>query len=461
MSLRRTVVGVIKLLTAGPVRVGLVLLSAAMLALGVAGSAMSQERHAVVSEVDGAINPVTQRFISRVINRGEDDGAELVIIKLDTPGGLLSSTKKIVQKLLNASVPTAIYVYPSGADAASAGTFITAAANFAVMAPATTIGAASPVGSGGEDIPDTLKSKVIENTTALMRNIAEQRGRNAEALEDTVTKAIAYDTNQAVELNVVDFVANDIPDLLDQIDGMTVETASGEVTLDTDGLVLREVNMSLVEKFLFFLADPNIAFLFLSLGGLGLIIELFNPGTIIPGLVGVVLLLLAFLSLGNLPVNWAAAGFILLAGALVVAEIFVAGFGVLGIGAIISFIFGGLLLFESFGSPSPTSPSVRVNLWLLGSFAGVASLACFWFVRTVVQSRQAAKLPAVSALSPLIGATGEATSDLAPRGTVHLENEVWTALAEGDIVIKTGEKVRVVKVEGLILTVVRPGEGAL
>ena len=461
MSVRRTVVGVIKLLTARPVRVGLVLLSAAMLALGVAGSGMSQERHAVVSEVDGAINPVTQRFISRVINRGEDDGAELVIIKLDTPGGLLSSTKKIVQKLLNASVPTAVYVYPSGADAASAGTFITAAANFAVMAPATTIGAASPVGSGGEDIPDTLKSKVIENTTALMRNIAEQRGRNAEALEDTVTKAIAYDTNQAVELNVVDFVANDIPDLLEQIDGMTVETASGEVTLDTDGLVLREVNMSLVERFLFFLADPNIAFLFLSLGGLGLIIELFNPGTIIPGLVGVILLLLAFLSLGNLPVNWAAAGFILLAGALVVAEIFVAGFGVLGIGAIISFIFGGLLLFESFGSPSPTSPSVRVNLWLLGSFAGVASLAGFWFVRTVVQSRQAAKLPAVSALSPLIGAIGEATSDLAPRGTVHLENEVWTALAEGDIVIKTGEKVRVVKVEGLILTVVRPEEGAL
>ncbi len=446
----------IKLLTAVPVRVGFVLLFTAMLAMGVAGSAMSQEQHAVVGEVDGMINPVTQRYISRVIDRGEDDGAELVIIKLDTPGGLLSSTKKIVQKLLDASVPTAVYVYPSGADAASAGTFITAAANFAVMAPGTTIGAASPVGSGGEDIPDTLKSKVIENTTALMRNIAEQRGRNAEALEDTVTKATAYDTAQAVDLDVVDFVANSIPDLLREIDGVTVETSSGEVTLDTDGLVLRDVNMSVVEKFLFFLADPNIAFLFLSLGGLGLIIELFNPGTLIPGLVGVILLLLAFLSLGNLPVNWAAAGFILLAGALVVAEIFVAGFGVLGIAAIISFIFGGLLLFESFGSPSPTAPSVKVNLYLLGSFAGLISLSGFWFVRTVVQSRQTTRLSPVSTTSPLIGVIGEATSDLAPRGTVHLESEVWTAVAEGDIVIKTGEKVKVVKVDGLIVTVTRP-----
>ena len=215
--------------------------------------------------------------------------------------------------------------------------------------------------------------------------------------------------------------------------------------------------MSFVERFLFLLADPNIAFLLLSLGGLGLVIELFNPGLIVPGVVGAILLILAFLSFGNLPVNWAAAGFILLAGVLLVAEIFVSGFGVLGIGAIVSFIFGGLLLFSNFGTPSPTAASVQVNLWLLGSFGGAFTLFGGWFARTMVQSRRERKLPAPH--SRLIGALGVVTTELAPRGTVQVENEVWTAVAEDDIVVQTGEKVRVVSVEGPILTVA-PGRWA-
>ena len=445
------------LLRMSPVRTTLLLIFVTMIALGAIGPAMAQERHALVARVDGMINPVTQRFISRVIDKGADDGAEVVIFTLDTPGGLLSSTKKIVQDFLNASVPTAVYVYPSGADAASAGTFVTAAANFAVMAPGTTIGAASPVGAGGEDIPETLKSKVVENTTALMRNIAEVRNRNAEALEDTVTRARAFDTKEAVDLNVVDFVASDVDDLLRQIDGVTVDTALGPRTLDTRGLAIRTVNMSFVEKFLFFLADPNVSFLLISLGGLGLVIELFNPGLIAPGVVGVILLILFFVSVDSLPVNWAAAGFILLAGVLVIAEIFVAGFGVLGIGAIVCFILGGLLLFSSFGSPSPTAPSVGVSLWLLGSITGVFSLFGFWFVRTVVQSRRASRLPKPPP-SPLIGAVGIATTDLAPRGSVRVANEVWTAVTEDDIVIKAGEQVKVLGVEGVIMTVTRPEE---
>ena len=431
---------------------------AAMLGLGVAGSTMAQERHALVAEVDGAINPVTQRFISRVIGKGEKDGAEVVIIKLDTPGGLLSSTLKITEDLLSDRVPTAVYVYPSGAGAFSAGTFITAAANFAVMAPGTSIGAATPVGSGGEDLPETLKGKVVEATAAEMRSIAQRRNRNSDALEDTVRRALAYDTRQAVELNVVDFVAVDVQDLLRQIDGLSVETASGPRTLDTSGLALREINMSFVEKFLFFLADPNISFLMLSLGGLGLVVELFNPGLIVPGVAGAILLLLAFVSLGNLPVNWAAAGFILLATVLVAAEVFVAGFGVLGIGAIVSFILGGLLLFSSAGSPSPTSPSVGVSLWLLGSMAGAFTLFGVWFWRTTVQARRGAKRGLAPRPSPLIGEIAVATSDLAPRGTVHLADEVWTAVTENDIVIETGARVKVLKVEGTVLTVVRAEE---
>ena len=280
-----------------------------------------------------------------------------------------------------------------------------------------------------------------------------------DALEDTIRKPLAYDAQQAVDLNVVDFIAQDVGDLLAQIDGVTVETASGPRTLNTAGLVLREIKMSLIERFLFFLADPNIAFLLLSLGGLGLVVELFNPGTIIPGVVGVILLLLAFVSLGNLPANWAAAGFILLAGVLLVAEIFVAGFGILGIGAIVSFILGGLLLFDSFGSPSPTEPSNEVSLWLLGSVTGALAILGAWFVRTASQSQRDKEVPEPP--SPVIGTVGVATTDLYPRGTVMVEDEVWTAVTEDDIVIKTGEKVKVLKAEGPVLTVTWADEEAV
>ena len=430
-----------------------VIASLTFVALGIAAPALAQERHVLVAEVDGMINPVTQRFIARAIEKAEEDGAELIVIELDTPGGLLSSTRKIVEDLLGAQVPTAVYVFPPGARAASAGTFITAAANFAVMAPATNIGAASPVGSQGQDLNETLAAKVVEDTAALMRTIAKERGRNSEALEDTVLSATAYDAQQAVELNVVDFIAQGLSDLLGRVDGTTVDTAAGPITLDTDGLVVREINMTLIEKFLFFLAGPNISFLLLSLGGLGLVLELFNPGALVPGIAGVICLFLAFVSLGNLPVNWAGAGLILLAAALFTAEMFVAGFGVLGIGAIVSFILGGLLLFSNFGTPSPTEASVRVNPYVLGSIAGALTLSGIWFFRTIVASRRETKMVG-SEPSPLVGGVGVVTSDVDPTGTVMIETEVWTAVSEDDSFIKTGDKVRVTEVNGAVLIVV-------
>lgn len=440
-----------------PLRAAVILLSVTMLGLGLVGPALAQEheRYALVADVDGMINPVSQRFISRAIDKGEKDGAEVVIIKLDTPGGLLSSTQEIVEDLLSDRITTVVYVHPSGAHAASAGTFITAAANFAVMAPGTRIGAAAPIAGDGEDIPETLKSKVIEDATALMRLIAEQRNRNSEALEDTVTEPEpqSYTDQEAMGLNVVDFVARDVADLLEQIDGKTVELTSGPRTLNTQGLALREINMSLIEKFLFFLADPNVAFLLLSLGGLGLVIELWTPGVVGPGVVGIICLILAFLSLGNLPVNWAAVGFILLAVVLLTAELYVSGFGVLGIGAIVSFIFGGLLLFDSFGAPSPVTPSLKVNLWLLGSLTAALTLFGGYFVHTVGQARKDAKRTPAPAVSTLTGAIGRVTSDLAPLGTVQVQQEVWTAITDDDTVIQSGKKVRVLKVEGPVLTV--------
>ena len=445
----------------------LLICSVAMMALGIVGPALAQnqERHYLVAEVDGMINPVTQRYISRAIDKGAKDGAEVVIIKLNTPGGLLSSTRKIVEDLLADRVPTAVFVYPPGAHAASAGTFVTAAANFAAMAPGTNIGAAAPVAAGGGDIDETLKSKVVEDTTALMRAIAERRNRNSEALEDTVTEPEpqSYNTQEAVKLEVVDFEAANVNDLLRQIHGrdVVVETATGPETrtLDTGGLARREINMTLIEKFLFVLADPNVAFLLLSLGGLGLIIELYTPGIVGPGVVGVIALILAFLSLGNLPVNWAAVGFILLAAVLVLAELYVSGFGILGIGAIVSFIFGGLLLFSSFGTPSPTAPSIGVSLWLLGSMAGAFTLFGVWFFRTIVHSRREG-VQSEASPSPLIGAVGVVITDLAPRGTVRVADEEWTAVTEGDNLIQTGERVKVLKAEGTILTVARAEEQA-
>ena len=435
------------------------------LALGAFGPVLAQERgdrQGIIGELDGAINPISQRYISRVIDRGADDGVEVVVIKLNTPGGLISSMEEIVEDLLSDRVPTAVYVSPRGASAASAGTFITAAATFAVMAPATNIGAAAPVGAGGEDLPETLKGKVVEHLAAVMRGIAEQRGRNAQPLVDTIIQVPpkSYTDTEAVEQGVVNFIANDVNDLLKQIHGrtVTVQTESGptERTLDTRGLELRKINMSFIERALFFLADPNISFLLLSIGGLGIVIELFNPGLIVPGVVGAILLLLAFVSLGNLPVNWAAVGFILLAAVLFAAEMFVAGFGILGIGAIVAFIFGGLLLFDTFGAPSPTRPNVGVNLYLLGSITGVFTLFGFWFLRTVVQSRRASRL--AGDVSHLVGAVGVAISDLEPRGTVRVEERSWTAVTEDGSVIKLGERVKIIRAEGPILTVARADE---
>ena len=428
-------------------------------ALGLVGQVAAQGDHVLVAEVDGAINPVSERFISRVINQAHEEGAEMLVITLDTPGGLLDSTREIVQELLNAPLPVAVYVWPSGAQAASAGTFVTAAAHFAVMAPGTNIGAASPVTAGGGDIPETLESKVVEDTSALMRSIAAERNRNADALEDTIVNATAYDAEEAVQLNVVDFTATGVGNLLEQVDGLTVETSEGPKTLETRGLEQRNVKMNLIERFLDFLADPNVSFILLSLGGMGLVIELLNPGGIVPGLVGVVFLILAFVSFGNLPVNWAGVGLIGLAMALLVAELMIAGFGVFGVGSIICFILGGLLLFNNFGAPDPGGLDIGVNPWLVGSLAGVFGVGGLWLLRTMVRSRRGERQDRPSK-PELLGAVGEVVHEIAPRGTVLIADEIWTAISEDGTVIPIGEKVIVRGLEGVVLTVVRSQRSA-
>ncbi|MCH8225269.1 MAG: nodulation protein NfeD [Chloroflexi bacterium] len=409
---------------------------------GLIGPVVAQVRaqapHALLLKVDGIINPVKERLIARTIRQAQEDGATLVIIELDTPGGLLSSTRKIVTDLLESPVPVAVYVSPRGARAGSAGTFITAAANFAVMAPGTNIGAATPIAAGGQDLEETLATKVENDAAALIRSIAQERGRNEDKLEETVRLASSFSAQEAVELNVVDFIAENLDDLLAQLDGKMADTASGPRVLDTRDLDLRRVNKNLLENFLELISDPNISFILLTIGGLGIVIELFNPGLIAPGVVGVICLLLAFLALGNLPVNWAGVIFILVAVALVVLEATVAGFGILGVGAAVCFIIGGLILF---GGTSPTLPSIGVNRWLLGGFTAVFAFTAVYVGRTVYQSRRAGREPSRPAI---VGATGTVTGELAPTGVVQVQNETWTAVSEDGNVIHVGEAVRVI-----------------
>ena len=439
-------------------RLLVVILSVTAVAGGLLGTAQAQQQHVLLLEVDGIINPVTERFIARGVRRAEEEDATIIVIRLDTPGGLLDSTRKITQHLLNADAPSAVFVAPRGARAASAGTFITASATFAVMAPGTNIGAASPVGGGGEDLPETLKSKATNDAAAEIRSIAALRGRNEKKLEATVLQALSFTAEEAVESGMVDFTAGDLDDLLAQLHGQqaTIRPPDGRrVTLDTQGVSVRTMEMSLVERFLRFLSDPNVSYILISLGSLGIFLELLNPGQILPGVAGAILLILAFITFGNLPVNWGGVVLILLAVVLALLEFYVAGFGILGVGAIISFILGGLFLFFHTGAPSPTMPSIGVSLWVLVPTVLVLGGGGSWVVYTLIQSRR--EQPELSVVG-LVGHMAEVATDLAPRGTVRLENQLWTAVAQNSEHIGAGEKVEVVKVDGIILNVARPEE---
>ena len=420
-----------------------------------AGQAAAQEPigpHVLVITIDGVINPVKDRYIERALEEAQQSGATLLVIRLDTPGGLLSSTRDIVERLLDSPLPTAVYVSPRGARAGSAGTFITAAANYAVMAPGSNIGAATPVSSTGQDLDETLASKVENDAAALIRSIAQERGRNAELLEATVREAASYSAREAVDGNVADFIAEDMDDLLEQLHGQTAQTPQGPVTLETLGLPTRNLEKNLLETLLEFLADPNVSFLLLSIGGLGIVIELFNPGLLVPVIVGVICLILAFVALGNLPVNSAGVALILLAIALAAAEVVVAGFGVLGIASVVSLIIGGLLLFAQFGDTSPTLPQVSVNRWLIAAVGIATGASVIYLAREAVKSRRERRAEITDSM---VGETGAVTVALEPRGAVRVANDTWSAVSDDGSHIDIGERVRVVEVDGLVLTVAR------
>ncbi len=420
-----------------------------------ASPAFSAGNHVAVVNIDGAIDPMSARYLSRSINKGVDEGAELLVIKLNTPGGLLSSTRDMVEAILGSEIPVVVYVSPPGARAASAGTFITAAANFAVMAPGTNIGAASPVAAGGQDIPSTLAKKINEDTRAFIRSIAQSRNRNAQALEETVTQARSYSASEAIELNVVNFTAKDINDLLAQLDGRTAQTARGPVALQTRDLAVREIKPTLLEIFLNVVTNPNLAFLLLTIGGLAILAELLTPGFIGPGVVGVICLGLAFLGLGHLPVNWLGVGLVMFAMIMFFLEMQEPGLGIFGLGGIIALVLGALLLFGGlFSTPDIPDTDIQVSLWIIG---GVSGLIVAWMVSFRFLSR-----PTGSSTGYMSGPEGEAArqlgiavSDLTPLGRVLVDGVEWDATTDLSSPIREGENVRVVGVYGGVLKVSR------
>ena len=403
---------------------------------------------ALVLTIDGAITPATQEYLARGIQAAEQNGAQLVILQLNTPGGGLDPMQKMAQDIRASRVPVVVYVSPRGAWAASAGAVITLAGHAAAMAPETAIGAASPVGSQGADLPATEQTKVKEAMKALVRSYTERRGAEATAVaESTIESAKAVSATEALQIGLVDFIANDLTDLLNQLDGYTVQMADGPRTLHTAGAVPQTLEMSLIESLLQLLVDPNFVFILLSIGVQAILIELSSPGGWVAGFIGVVCLALAAYGLGVLPVNWFGLAFLIIAFVLFIVDIKAMTHGGLTAAGIGSFIIGALVLFNSPGTPQ----FQRVSLPLVILVALIIGIS---FAIIVGFALRAQKRPVLTGQEGMRGQSGIARTDIDPTGQVQSGAELWTAeLVEGQGRIRKGETVEVVKVQGLTLKV--------
>ena len=427
----------------------LLILIGLLLAVSIAARAQTGGSRVDVLTVKGTINPVLTDYISRGIEQAEETGASAVIIQMDTPGGLDTAMRDIIQSIINARVPVVVYVSPAGARAASAGAYITLSAHVAVMAPNTAIGAATPVALGGDgeaQMSEEMKHKIINDAIAYIKDLASRHGRNAEWAEKAVRDGVSATSQEALQLNVVDMVVSDLDTLLSQLDGRQVTLIDGrEVILDTQDATINHVKMKLIEDFLYTIADPNIAYLLLSLAMLGIMVEIFNPGLIFPGVVGAISLLLAFFSLGVLPVNWAGVLLIALAFGLFIGEVLTTTFGLFTAGGIVSLVIGSLILFKG------ASPLFQVDLWLIAAVTIVIA-AVFAFV--INRAIHAHRKQAATGREELIGKRAIVKVALDPEGTVFYKGELWSAISEKDS-IEPGEEVIITAIDGLILHVAR------
>ena len=465
-------------------------------ALVTAGRAQEGAGTGMLLEIDGPIGPATSDFLIRAMEDAADSGAGLIVIQMDTPGGLVSSTRDIIKAILGSPVPVATFVAPSGSRAASAGTYILYASHIAAMAPATHVGAATPVSMGGgsppapggfRDLPDAApddpsgpaeddgentpgtgspgdadsapaerrddasepgapasaaEQKALNDMVAYIRSLAEQRGRNADWAEEAVREGASISSTKALELNVIDVLAGDVGELLSAIDGRPVTLADGERVLATEGMVLERVEPDWRTEVLSIITSPTVAYLLLLVGIYGLIFEGYNPGAVVPGVVGVICLLLAAYALQVLPVNYAGLALILLGIILMISEAFVPSFGVLGIGGVIAFVVGSVILMDT------EVPGYGVPMGLIGGIAAAGALSVLGIIWVAVKAR---RRPVVSGIEQMIGSSAVAREDFAAHGQVFVHGELWNAHTR--VPIRNGQPLEVVAVDGLTLEV--------
>jgi membrane-bound serine protease (ClpP class) len=399
------------------------------------------EADITVIQVEGIVNPVMSEFISKSIDNAETQQADALVIELDTPGGMDTSMRSIVKKIISSEVPIVVYVSPSGARAASAGVFITLAAHVAAMAPGTNIGAAHPVGVGGK-MDKTMADKAVNDAAAYIKSLAERKKRNAEWAENAVRESVSITEQEALKLNVIDLVAPDLRTLLDAIDGKEVETSTGKIILRTKGADIVRQEIDLRHKILDLISNPNVAYLLMLIGFYGIFFELTNPGAIFPGVIGALSLILALYSFQTLPVNYAGLLLILLAIILFILEIKVVSFGMLTVGGLISMTIGSMMLFDS------PLPFFRLSLKVI---LPAVILTTLFFSLTIYLAVKAFRRKPVTGTEGLIGLDGEARTDIHHSGQVFIHGELWQAWS--DERVSAGEKVIVEKVENLKLKV--------
>jgi membrane-bound serine protease (ClpP class) len=421
---------------------------AALLLLG-PGIAFAQNTDvAVVLRLDGVVSPATADYVVRGIRRAEAEHAQLVVLQMDTPGGLDTSMREIIKAILGSSVPVASFVAPTGARAASAGTYIMYASHVAAMAPATNLGAASPIamGIGGTENrkpEDTLARKQMQDAAAYIRSLAQLRGRNAEWAERAVREAVSLSAEEALQQHVIDLVANDVPDLLKKLDGRKVNVAGVDRILHTANMRIQPMEPDWRSRFLAVITDPSIAYILMLLGVYGLFFEFANPGFVLPGVAGAICLLLGLFALQLLPVNYAGLGLILLGLGLMVAEAFVPSFGTLGIGGVIAFVFGSVMLMNT------DVPGYGIPWAVIIPVAATSALFLFLVAGMAIKAR---KRPVVSGREEMLGSIGEVLEDMEHQGVARVHSEIWTVRSK--VPLHRGQRVKVTGMQGLVLEVV-------
>ncbi len=464
-------------------RIRLLLALCALLSFGVGqGLAWAEEAHLI--QIDGqSINPVTADYIIQAIDRAEEAQALCLVIELDTPGGLLSSTRLIVKRMLAARIPLVVYIAPQGSRAGSAGVFISYASHLLAMAPSTNIGAAHPVEMGGQRRPgwlekgkdalrkkgdkknwtirgqdqeepkpeeagDVVAGKILEDTVAFIKGIAAERGRNAEWAESAVRQSVSISSDEALEQGVIDFIAKDRAALMEQLDGRGVDLGGRTVTLRTQQVPLQVIQMDFRQRILNVLADPNIAYLLLMLGFYGLLFEVTHPGIGVPGVAGAIFLILAFFGMQMLPTNYAGLALMLLGGTLFIAEVMVPGIGLLTLGGLTCMVLGSFILFDA------PQELVQVSRSLIFAFSGATAVITLFLIQAALASRQRKK---VGGPEGLVGEMGIARTALTSgkEGKVFVHGELWNAVSEAQI--RKGQKVRIVELDGMVLKVKKGG----